>query len=243
VPPCDCSQPAFFVGRAAKFNNDATLTGIAAVNSPAGTLKIGKDVFMPDGSSVRANYVEVGNASSVYDVSANSVKLGAGAVVRGTTGPITLPIADPFCEIPAFTCGGTAIFLGPGETTSITPGTYGFVRVPNAATLHLAPGIYTVCDVKMGREASIIADGPVILQIGGNLRIGTDSFFGPAVGSPPIAAYVAGRKVRISQSGVAVAQIIAPLAKSTFGRDATLNGCFCSDQSKSDKHITLTCGP
>ena len=243
MPPCDCSQPAFFVGRAAKFNNDATLTGIAAVNDPAGTLKIGKNVFMPDGSSLRANYVEVGNASSVWSVFANTVKTGSDAVIRGATGPITLPIVDPFCQIPDFTCGGSAIFLVPGDTAFVTPGTYGFVRVPNAATLHLAPGIYTVCDVKMGREASIIADGPVILQIGGNLRIGTDSYFGPALGAPPIAAYVAGHKVRISQSGVAVAQITAPFAKSTFGRDATLNGCFCSDQSKSDKHITLTCGP
>jgi hypothetical protein len=93
----------------------------------------------------------------------------------------------------------------------------------------------------MGREANIIADGPVILQIAGNLRIGTDSFFGPAFGAPPIAVYVAGHKVRISQSGVAIAQITAPFAKTTFGRDSTLNGCFCSDLSKSDKHITLTC--
>ena len=83
--------------------------------------------------------------------------------------------------------------------------------------------------------------GPVLLQIAGNLRIGTDSFFGPVDGAPPIAVYVAGRKVRISQSGVAVAQITAPFAKITFGRDARLDGCFCADQSKSDKHITLTC--
>ena len=32
----------------------------------------------------------------------------------------------------------------------------------------------------------------VLLQIAGNLRIGTDSFFGPAPGAPPIAVYVAG---------------------------------------------------
>ena len=241
MPLCNCSQPAFFSGRAGKINNDATVTGIAAVNSTAGTLKLGKNVFMPDGSSLEANYVEVGNASNVSTVFANTVKTGVGAVIRNGTGPLALPIVDPFCQIPTFACGGQAIFLTPGDQSSATPGTYGFVRVPNAATLHLAAGVYTVCDVKMGREAEIIADGPVLLQIVGNLRIGTDSFFGPAVGSPPIAVYVAGRKVRVSQSGVAVAQITAPFAKTTFGRDSTLTGCFCSDQSKSDKHITLTC--
>jgi hypothetical protein len=218
------------------------VTGIAAVNSVVGTLKLGKNVFMPDGSSLRANYVEVGNASNVFEVLANSVKTGVGAVIRGGTGPITLPIVEPFCQIPTFACGNQAIFLTPGDQTSVTPGTYGYVRVPNGSTLHLAAGVYTVCDVKMGRDANIVADGPVLLQIVGNLRIGTDSFFGPSFGSPPIAVYVAGRKVRISQSGVAVAQITAPFAKATFGRDSTLNGCFCADQSKSDKHITLTCG-
>jgi hypothetical protein len=241
VPPCDCSQPAFFVGRAGKFNNDGTLTGIVAANTPLGSVKLGKNVFMPDGTSIQGNYVEIGNASNVSQVFANTVKTGLGAVIRNGSGPVTLPIADPFCQIPSFTCGANALFVAPGDTAFATPGTYGFVRVPNGATLHLAGGVYTVCDVKMGREASIIADGPVLLQITGNLRIGTDSFFGPAIGSPPIAVYVAGRKVRISQSAVAEAQITAPFAKISFGRDATLTGCFCSDLAKSDKHITLTC--
>jgi hypothetical protein len=196
---------------------------------------------MPDGTSIKGNYVEVGNASNVSQVFANTVKTGLGAVIRNGSGPVTLPIVDPFCQIPSFACGTNPIFLTPGETQFATPGTYGFVRVPNGSTLHLAGGVYTVCDVKMGREANIIADGPVLLQITGNLRIGTDSFFGPASGVPQIAVYVAGRKVRISQSAVAEAKIVAPFAKVTFGRDSTLNGCFCSDLSKSDKHITLTC--
>jgi hypothetical protein len=239
--PCDCSEPAFFAGRAAKFNNNATLAGIAAVNDPAGTLKLGKDVFMPDGTSLMANDVQVGNASNVSQVFANTVKTGVGAVIRNGTGPVTLPIAEPFCQIPDFACGSKAISLMPGDIASATPGVYGFVRVPNAATLHLAGGVYTVCDVKMGREANIIADGAVLLQITGNLRIGTDSFLGPAVGVPPVGVYVAGKSVRISQSGVAIAKIVAPFAKTTFGRDSKLQGCFCSDQTKSDKHITLTC--
>ncbi len=132
-----------------------------------------------------------------------------------------------------------AIVLTPGDTQYVTPGT--FVRVPSASTLHLAGGVYTVCDVKMGRDAAIVADGPEILQIAGSLRIGTDSYFGPAIGAPPIAAYPSGTKARISQSAHAVAQIEAPVAKITFVRDAMLEGCFCSDESKSDKHITLTC--
>ena len=57
----------------------------------------------------------------------------------------------------------------------------------------------------------------------------------------PIQAFVLGRKVRTSQSAVITAKIVAPNAKMTFGRDAAYNGCFCTAQAKSDKHITLTC--
>ena len=229
------------MNREAKINNDAEVTGHVAVNSVVGRLKLGKNVLVHDGSSLRANYVEIGNASSVPQVFANTVKLGFDAVIRDGTGPVTLPIADPFCQIPDFACGTQMVNLTPGDIQLLAPGVYGYVRVPNGATLRLAPGIYTMCDVKMGREAKIIAEGPVLLQIAGNLRIGTDSYFGPVIGAPPIAAYVAGRKVRISQSGIAVAQIIAPYAKGTFGRDSNLTGCFCADQQKSDKHITLVC--
>jgi hypothetical protein len=227
----------------AKLNNDGIFTGHAAVNDPLGRLQVGKDVFMPDGTSLSANYVQVGNASSVSQVFANTVKSGVGAQIRNGSGPVALPLADPFCEIPSFTCGTQTINLPPGTNQRVVPGTYGFVRVANGATLRLAAGVYTLCDVKMGREARIEAEGPVVLRIVGGLRIGTASYFGPVFGAPPIAAYVAGRKVRVSQSAVAVAQITAPFAKMQFGRDATLVGCFCSDQVRTDKHITLTCDP
>jgi hypothetical protein len=238
---CDCTL-AFFTSRLTKFNNDGTINGNAAVNSPNGLLKLGKGVFMPDGTSLKGDYVEVGNGSSVYDVFARTaVKTGFEAVIRHDLGPLVLPIADPFCEIPDFTCGGTAITVPYGETQTIAPGVYGIIRVMNGGTLQLGAGTYTVCDVKMGREARIEATGAVTLRIVENLRIGTASYFGPVGGAPLIDTYVAGRKVRVSQSALAVARIVAPFAQATFGRDSALNGCFCSDRAKSDKHITLTC--
>jgi len=241
VDQCDCSL-AFFVGRDARFNNDATLAGSAAANSTTGSVKLGKGVFMPDGTSLRANYVEVGNASNVFQVFAKTVKTGSEAVIRnGSSDAVTLPIVDPFCQLPAFMCGGAAVLVGPGETQALAPGVHGAIRVLNGATLQLSAGTYTVCDVKMGRAARIESTGPVKLQIVGNLRIGTESYFGPVGGTPLIETYVGGKKVRISQNAVAVAHIVAPFAKSTFGRDSALNGCFCSDRAKSDKHITLTC--
>jgi hypothetical protein len=45
----------------------------------------------------------------------------------------------------------------------------------------------------------------------------------------------------VSQKAVAQARIVAPNAKSTFGRDSTVDGCLCADRANSDKHITLSC--
>jgi hypothetical protein len=154
---------------------------------------------------------------------------------------VALPISDPFCQIPAFACGGTPVTVLPGETQMLAPGVHGVIRVMNGATLQLSAGTYTVCDVKMGRQARIETSGAVTLRIVESLRIGTDSYFGPVGGAPLIDTYVAGRKVRISQSAIAVARIVAPFAQATFGRDSALNGCFCADRAKTDKHITLIC--
>jgi hypothetical protein len=241
VGVCDCTK-AFFTNRSAKYNNDATINANAVVNSPLGQLKLGRNVVMPDGTSLTANFVQVGNASSVYDVFANTVKKGFEAVVRhDEVGPITLPISAPFCESPSFECGGAPITVPPAETQTLTPGTYGVIRVMNGATLQLAAGVYTVCDVKMGRQARIEAHGAVTFRVVGNLRIGTASYFGPVDGAPLIDTYVGGRKVRTSQSALTVARVVAPLAQLAFGRDSALTGCFCADRAKSDKHITLNC--
>jgi hypothetical protein len=238
---CDC-ELAFFVGRDARYNNDAEIKANVVVNSPEGRLRLGKNVFMPDGTSIKGNAVEVGNSSNIYKVFAKSLKTGFEVNIRaGAGGAFTLPVATPFCVIPSFTCGGDQIDVLPGEQETLVPGTYGVVKVMNGGTLRLTAGTYTVCDVKMGRNARIEADGAVTLHIDGSLRVGTDSFLGPINGAPIIDTYVTGRTVRISQKAVAQARIIAPNAKAAFGRDAALDGCYCSDRSKSDKHITLTC--
>jgi hypothetical protein len=238
---CNCDL-AFFVGRDAKYNNDAEVAANVVVNAPDGRLRLGKNVFMPDGTSIKGNAVEVGNASNIYRVFAKSLKTGAEVNIRaGAGGVFTLPVATPFCVIPSFTCGGDQVDVLPGEEKDLAPGTYGLVRVMNGATLRLDAGTYTICDLRIGRDARVEAADAVTLHVDGNLRIGTDSYFGPVNGAPIIDTYVTGRTVRVSQKAVAVARIIAPNARAAFGRDAALDGCYCSDRSKSDKHITLTC--
>ena len=202
-----------------------------------------KNVFMADGTFIGADQVEVGNASSVFQVRAGkSFKKGFGAIVRDQVLPLTTPVQTPFCVAPSFTCGGPDVIVAPGQPVGpLAPGSYGRVIIMNGGSLTLTDGTYAFCDVKMGRQALLEAQGTVILNIVGNLRVGTASTLAPSPGNPPVGIYVLGRKVRTSQSAVITAAIVAPNAKISFGRDASFNGCFCASQAKSDKHITLTC--
>ena len=123
------------------------------------------------------------------------------------------------------------------------PGTSS-LRVLNGATLVLEPGTYEFCSLKMGRGAQLLTDGVTTLNVVSKVIVGSGAYLGPAVGTGQTPALnMAGRKVRVSQGAVLHAAITAPNAKFTFGRDSTLQGCFCGSQAKSDKHITLTCVP
>jgi hypothetical protein len=113
--------------------------------------------------------------------------------------------------------------------------------VANGATLRLEGGTYDICELKTGRGASIIALGPVTLNVAGNFNVGTASQFVPDPGQPIIKVNVGGKKVKIAHDATVAAVIVAPNARLQFGRESTFLGCFCVDTASTDKHITLEC--
>jgi hypothetical protein len=239
---CNCDEIPFLFERDARINNEATVDATVGVRTFLGRLRVSQNVFMPDGTSLSAFFVEVGNDSNVSQVFADQLQRGSNAVIRNGVGPVSLPLTPPICTLPEYTCGTTPVLATPGQVTGpIAPGDYGLVRVPNGATLRLSEGVYTMCGIKMGRGAKIVAEGAVVLQITGSLQVGNESYFGPDTGAPPIVAYVGGTKVRLGANALAVARIVAPNARAAFGRDSRLEGCICSDRMKSDKRITLEC--
>lgn len=238
---CDCAGFPFLGAREVKVNNDASVGGSLGTNDAGGRARLGKDVVMADGTRIAGDLVSIGGGSSVYDVRANTLQVGPEVVVRGTSALATLPLAAP-CTLPPFTCGVTPVQVQVGETAGpLPPGAYGRLRVLNGAKLLLAPGEFTFCDVKLGRNAVIETLGPVTINVQGNFIIGTASTVAPATGTAPVLVNVAGKAVRLSQSAVGNIAVVAPFARISFGRDARLLGCFCTDRAKSDKHITLEC--
>jgi hypothetical protein len=239
---CQCDAFPFLAAREGKINNDASVGASVGVNNPGGRLRFGKNVTLADGTVVEADTVQIGNASSVDNVLANTLLQGAGVTIRGSTGMPTLPIIQPFCSIPAITCGTSTVVVAPGASVGpLPPGTYGKLQVLNAGTLSLQAGTFTFCDVKLGRSAALTTQGPAVINVAGDVVIGTTSRFGPAAGTAPISVHVGGKRVRISQSAFANASFVAPNGRITFGRGSHLLGCFCTDQEKSDKHIILEC--
>jgi hypothetical protein len=213
-------------------------------NNLGSRVRLGKDVILADGSTLIGDTVQIGNASSVDDVLTNHLLRGQSVTIRGSIGVPSLPIVTPFCTIPPISCGGMDIIVPPNQSQGpLAPGTYGRVKVLNGATLTLAAGTFTFCEIKMGRNANLTTVGFATVNVERNVIIGTASHLGPAVGTTPVPINVAGKKVRVSQSAVANAAFVAPFARITFGRDANLRGCFCTEGAKSDKHITLECVP
>src|SRR6185369_10516870 len=82
-----------------------------------------------------------------------------------------------------------------GEALSITPGTYGALRVYNGARLNLAPGLYVFCSIKVGRDAQVTPQGAVRIDVAGTIRVGVDSHLEPAPGQPAVIVNVAGKKI------------------------------------------------
>ncbi len=244
IPVClDCSGTPFLVARDGKFNNSATIGNNVGANSTVGRIRLGRNVVMPDATSVTGDTVIVGNASSVARVLANSPSFGTNAVARDGTGTPTLPVVEPFCPLPAIaSCNGNDVQVEPGfKAGPLAPGVYGRLWVLDGGSIMLSPGDFTFCDIKTGRGVKITTLGPARLDVTGSVKIGSGSQLGPAQGADPVVLNVQGRTVRLSQNAVANAAVVAPDARISFGRNASLFGCFCTDRAKSDKRISLIC--
>jgi hypothetical protein len=91
--------------------------------------------------------------------------------------------------------------VAPGARVGpLPPGTYGKLKVLNGGTLRLQAGTFTFCDVKLGRSAALTTQGPAIINVAGDVVIGTASRLGPAAGTAPVSVHVGGKLVRVSSS-------------------------------------------
>jgi len=229
--------------QSSRVNNDGLVNGSIIVNGPLRSkFKFGKNTTMTDGTSVSAGLVKIGSGSSVDSVFANLVRVSPDAVVRGTTGPVTLPIIEPFCTVPDFECGTEDVIVPGGATRlGLLPGSYGRLNIGDGGTLLLSElGTYTFCSIKVGRFAQLTSPQQITVNVTGKFQMGQASFVGSTSGAP-IILNSSGPLVRVSQDAVLNAAVTAPYAKFKIQRDGTLRGCLCVERFSTDKHTTLLC--
>ena len=241
-----CGPFPFLIGTTGKIGNGGTITGSIGANDAGGVFNLGRSVLMSDGSTVAADRLTLGAGTSAFDVLANTLREGPGVVIRGTTGTPVLPLTNPFCPIPSFTCGGPDVTVPAGGTIGpLAPGSYGALTVFGGGTLTLAPGTFDFCSVKTGKLTRIIMTGATqtTVDVTGTFRLANGSILTPGSGTPTPVLNVAGTLVRVSAGSTLQAFLSAPKALFTLGRSATIKGSFCVGTSHCDKQVTLICPP
>jgi len=193
------------------------------------------------------NHVELDRASSCKELLARP---GDGVPKCGPAKPVAIPVVADLagaCGFPSpfpTECSGTDITVGHDGFEERGPGSYGVVDVAGGGrgpgTLVLTGGTYTFCRLRLGRKATLLASGPVTINVIGALKLDNGSELHPASGAigpcVRIFANTTG-KVRISRKAHVQAILCAPYGKLDVTAGANLRGAFFAGEVKSDRVV------
>jgi hypothetical protein len=146
-----------------------------------------------------------------------------------------------------------SVLVDHNETRVLGPGTYGDLVVEGGgegpAVLKLAGGTYRFCNLRVGRNGSLLFQAPATVFVDGVSRISNSTDVGPdpALGSsapPPgaIKLFVAGTQARFSRRGNIALYASAPFGKMIIGSGTALTGRFIA-RSIRMKKSTVTFAP
>jgi len=128
---------------------------------------------------------------------------------------------------------GSPIIIDRDQTLTLSPGVYGAVEVHagagHAGSLVLMGGSYVFCSLRVARNATLEADGPVDVLIDhGDLRLSTGSRLVPGaeLGAADVVLQTTGAAVSFGRRTSVSARLCAPLAELHLEDDARLEGSF-----------------
>ena len=236
----------------------AYVAGNVGVNSPEGSLKLSHDSVVADGRELVADKVRIQPPNArAFDVFANLLHLGKGAIVGGTiTQPVSPPIYDPEPLVlpdpfdpanfpPAFpiTCGGPDRVGGTGESFVLTPGSYGTVSVGTNGKVTLQAGTYEFCSLVVVKYGGIFVEAPATINVRDVFRIGPSSGFVPMGNANQIQVNVQGVQVKVASYSTFGGRLFAPKAKLAVGGLALVTGHMVAQRLVTDGGTHLfTCG-
>lgn len=234
--------PTFLAERKAKVVNDVTINRSLAAWDVGGLAAIGRNGFMPDGTTLIGDRVKLGPDTSVADVRGNLVVF-RGAEIRGTTSPVTVPLADEFCQISPFVCGGEDVFVANLEVRTLLPGSYGTLKVGEGAIVNMKPGEYTFCQFITGRNVHVNFLGSVatLVRVDRLFVLGNGSTYGPAAAVPTPLLHGALGPIKFGADGFVTTHVTAPTAQVKVQRNTLFDGAICARELKGAWHVTLDC--
>jgi hypothetical protein len=185
-----------------------------------------------------------------------------------TTCPLAsgMPVPRPLVPDLATACGfqtpptpcsndlSKDVFVDHGANRTLAPGTYRNLRVEGGgagpANLILTGGDYHFCDVRVGRNGSILFRGPSTVFVDGNSRVSNAADVGPdpslGASAPPPGAIkwlVAGSQARFSRKGNIALYACAPNAKMIIGSGTSLTGRFVARSIRLKKSVVTFTPP
>jgi len=223
----------------ARLGNEAFISaGNVGANDADAVVQLGKHAFMADGTQLVGDQARVLTGSSVCDLFTNTLGSSPSQIAIRCSGPTPfspLPVILPLPSLPVFSPGGTPVEVLSRQSLTLPAGAYGAVRLRKAARLELTGGDYEFASLDVAQVAKVIVDGPAIINVQGNLRIGDASVFGPVSDAFVVTVNVGGLLIRFGRNATAAIDLFAPNAMIRFGKSFFGRGRFLAKLIGSDK--------
>ena len=167
---------------------------------------------------------------------------------------VTLPITFPnLPAVPTVVAGTQAVDVAAGQTVILGPGLYGAINVGLNATLVLrglssgsGVGRYGVAAVKIGTNAKLFADNPVILNVQGRFSAGSSSTVGPSqnqlLAPGDFQINVAGPAAKVGGGATVMAYLRVPNGKIGVSPGGELEGRAIAARVSIGKHAQVIRG-
>jgi hypothetical protein len=220
-------------------------------SSPILNICANNPVTMDPGSQVNADTLRINTPCTIWDVYANTVVAGSDAVPQNS-GPnsFTTQLLSTLPTIPAFDCNpANPLTVAKGGSSSPVAGTYGNVVFQDDATVTLGNGIYNLCDLHIGKHATINTSPATEIRITHTFSINNDAVFGPECTIPIFVradGHTSDNDVAISMGKhtTVAGKFLTLLGNINLGDDTNLVGQFVGRTVNSDKNVNVTgCRP
>ncbi len=196
--------------------------GDVGTDQSRAVLRLGNRVYFEDGTDVVGDTVRVGSSSRLCRLYSNSPSIGNGTRIDcgSQYGSIAFPLfqLSDYPPTPSFIPGSLSVLVRTHDNRVLDPGSYADIRAGSFATITLKPGTYDLANLNLGRNAMLLAQGPVTLRIWDRLTVSRFSELRNADSAPGLLAqdfkiYVGGMRASLSRPRTVRAHIYAPRAK------------------------------